>query len=267
MVAASLREHKIVHVFLEATDIARERSLLEQGIGLKVIENRFHPPHHRHGIVKYDAGTTIIALNLATKEFDRRLSDGVNTVFSAADPQGLRDQLRDHGVPTDGTDDCLFVDDDNHAFSVRGPTAAMPIGRQIEVAELELEVDELAESLRFYTRCLGFAGRREGGSSATIQTGNIGLRLLRRPAGRLSRGLRLNGYLIVIHVADIRAAFEGLLERGLEFRRLPRFSDIGGTVRFRDPTGHQFCLYEPSAEAMTWESGAKVREIATPGPT
>jgi hypothetical protein len=40
------------------------------------------------------------------------------------------------------------------------------------------------------------------------------------------------------------------------------FSEIGGTIRFDDPSGHRLCLYVPSRESLTWGSGPKVLELA-----
>ena len=59
---------------------------------------------------------------------------------------------------------------------------------------------------------------------------------------------------------ETRAALEA---RGLEFRGVRvGFSEIGGTTRFDDPSGHRLCLYVPSEESLTWGSGPKVLEIA-----
>jgi hypothetical protein len=52
-----------------------------------------------------------------------------------------------------------------------------------------------------------------------------------------------------------------LSHRGVSFPHPPRFSEIGGAVRFRDPSGNQFCLYEPSEVSLTWGSGEKLRKI------
>jgi hypothetical protein len=55
---------------------------------------------------------------------------------------------------------------------------------------------------------------------------------------------------------------QALVQRGLHFKGTRvGYSDIGGTTRFVDPSGHVFCLYEPSQESLTWGSGSKVKEI------
>ena len=60
-------------------------------------------------------------------------------------------------------------------------------------------------------------------------------------------------------------AERALRARGLEFSPPSGFSDIGGTARFRDPSGHTFCLYQPSAESLTWGSAGKVLDLMTGG--
>ncbi len=52
-----------------------------------------------------------------------------------------------------------------------------------------------------------------------------------------------------------------LVKHGLTFKTQVRYSDSGSTVRFIDPIGHIYCLYDPSRECLTLSSGPKVREI------
>ena len=40
---------------------------------------------------------------------------------------------------------------------------------------------------------------------------------------------------------------------------------IGVIARFHDPDGHAFYLYQPSAEALSWPSGAKIASLAGQG--
>ena len=63
--------------------------------------------------------------------------------------------------------------------------------------------------------------------------------------------------------ADEAALAVTLIDRGLGFStRRVAYSKIGGTTRFEDPSGHRFCLYEPSDDSLTWGSGQKVLAVA-----
>jgi hypothetical protein len=68
---------------------------------------------------------------------------------------------------------------------------------------------------------------------------------------------------MVFYTADVVDAERALRARGVAFSSSAGFSDIGGTARFRDPSGHTFCLYQPSAESLTWGSAGKVAELMT----
>ena len=48
----SLAQSKIVYLFVDALDIHQQQAFLEEALGLEAVENTFHPPHHRHGVVK-----------------------------------------------------------------------------------------------------------------------------------------------------------------------------------------------------------------------
>jgi catechol 2,3-dioxygenase-like lactoylglutathione lyase family enzyme len=58
----------------------------------------------------------------------------------------------------------------------------------------------------------------------------------------------------------MRAGLEG---RGVRMSRTLDY-EVGRTADFYDPDGHWFSLYEPSAEALTWPSGEKIRALAGP---
>ena len=62
----SLRGCPLLYVFLESSELQVQRSFFEEGLGLELIEIEPHLPHHRHGVVKYDAGNLIVSLNEAT---------------------------------------------------------------------------------------------------------------------------------------------------------------------------------------------------------
>jgi len=72
--------------------------------------------------------------------------------------------------------------------------------------------------------------------------------------------------LIVFYTRDIGETTQTLSERGIQFRsQHAGFSEIGGTIRFDDPSENRLCLYQPSAESLTWGSGPKILELAAGG--
>src|SRR4051794_27909669 len=63
--AKMLTNSPICFLFIDVTTMTESRLFFEQVLGLPVIEHQWHPPHHRHGVIKYDAGAIILSLNLA----------------------------------------------------------------------------------------------------------------------------------------------------------------------------------------------------------
>jgi catechol 2,3-dioxygenase-like lactoylglutathione lyase family enzyme len=125
--------------------------------------------------------------------------------------------------------------------------------------EIGLAVENVGECRAFYEEALGLVPLESTtGSGAVFATGNVRLRLSERPPAGSSRR---NAYLPVFYTPDIQNTSAELERRGVEFPHPPRFSEIGGAVRFRDPAGNQFCLYQPSAVSLAWDSGPKLREI------
>jgi catechol 2,3-dioxygenase-like lactoylglutathione lyase family enzyme len=75
--------------------------------------------------------------------------------------------------------------------------------------------------------------------------------------------------LIVQHAGDVAAADTALADAGVKRGAIDRYS-IGGTVEILDAERHGLMLYEPSAEALTWPSAAKIRAVMadeTPDPS
>jgi catechol 2,3-dioxygenase-like lactoylglutathione lyase family enzyme len=254
-----LRGAPLLFVFYETTGLARQRQLLEQILGLKVIENQFHPPHHSHGLVKYDAGGVILALNLSGPgKLSEDGSDGLAATLSTPSPDTTAVRLLAHGCMARAGG--VLTDPDGHHYVIRAAPSANRPG--VFVPELRLVVGDLAASLAFYGETLGLELRGRTDGELRFVTGAIDLVLQRGRAAPDGRPARHNGYLLVFHTGDIQRAFEDLLRRGLRFKQ-PRvgFSEIGGTARFTDPSGHTYCLYEPSAVSLSWGSGPKVREI------
>lgn len=262
----SLWGSKILYIFLDTTALARQRVFLEDVLGLNVVENEFHPPHNRHGVVKYDAGDTILALNVGGPDFDRFGTDGTLTVFTTTPMREAQvyAELHIRGFEAPTSPGGAFPDLDNHRYALlHYSPPSDETGRRdyLSIRELELEANDLSESLHFYQETLGLILLEQNPETATFATGNIRLVLKGRAFHDRRPAKRSDGYLIVFHTNDITESYKELARRGLRFQSEVSYSDIGGAARFRDPSGHVFCLYEPSAEALTWGSGAKVTEI------
>jgi catechol 2,3-dioxygenase-like lactoylglutathione lyase family enzyme len=257
----SLRDAPLLYLFLETSRLARQRELFERLLGLTVIEVEPHLPHHRHGVVKYNAGNIIISLNLTgPSRFRGDESDAITTVYSAG-PAWSVERLRGatRAATRDGEE--LFTDVCGHHVIVTAGGSDVPV-----VDALRLRVLDLGASVAFYEERLGIELVGRTASSATFATGSVRLVLDRANDAPDGRRPRTSTYLIVFHTPDVRATQEELSRGGVTFRSgKAGYSEIGGTVRFDDPSGHRLCLYEPSAESLTWGSGPKVIEIARGG--
>lgn len=264
----SLWDSSVMFLFLEATDLPRSRFFLKDVLDLKLLEDRFHPPHERHGVAKYDAGNVILALNLAVKTFNRHASDGLVTVFGTEVQREALIYARLHGAglspPAEpgGT----FFDPDNHGFAIlstKDPTAGEGSEASLRVEELRFDVEDLGAAVAFYNEILGLPLLHRAEGHAVLESANLRFVLTAREES-VDLPVRNDGVLTVFSTPQIERTYESLAQRGLDFRnRKVRYSEIGGTVRFRDPTGHAFCLYSPSEESLDWESGPKVRELMT----
>jgi catechol 2,3-dioxygenase-like lactoylglutathione lyase family enzyme len=256
----SLRDAPLLFVFLDVSSLSRQRRLFEEVLGLAVIENQFHPPHEHHGLVKYDAGGTIVSLNLfAERKFRAGTSDGLTMVWSGSlDGRALR-RLGAYGTRAGSA----FTDGDGHHYEFQ-LTPAAP-GSSIELRQLRLMVSDLATSVSFYRDVLGLRLLNRTPTTARLRTGSVDLTLRQGREAADGRPVRCSAYLPVFHAPDVLAMEHALQQRGLEFRTHVRFSDIGGTARFTDPSGNIFCLYQPSHESLSWGSGWKVQQLIANG--
>ena len=233
-------------IFYETSDIPRQRHLFENEFGLPVIEHQFHPPHHRHGLVKYDAGSLILALNQAsTSAGSSPRSDAFGLHLALPAQLSLADQL-------------VTTPDGHHFYISRHTAYTLPT-----VTELALDVTDLSQELYFYRTVLGLS--LEETSDDTIVVSATSGRLRLRCADITADGLppQHDTYLLVFYAHPIEEAFDALTARGVIFSsQRVTHSQIGGTARFRDPAGHTFCLYDPSLESLKWGSGQKVIELS-----
>ena len=260
----SLRHSPLLYVFFETYQLTRQRELLESVIGLPIIEVEPHQPHHRHGIVKYDAGNLIISLNLSTaSRFRKDGSDALATIFTVDQAWRIGERQRDETNLVAAHVGSLFTDLHGHHYIFRsGPTGRTAHLNWPAVDELHLTVADLEASISFYRDVLGLELLEQVESRARFATGTVRLALEHGQVALDGGRPRRNTYLLVFHTSDIERTRAELMQRGLTFKnRRVGFSEIGGTIRFEDPSGHRLCLYEPSAESLTWGSGRKVMDI------
>jgi catechol 2,3-dioxygenase-like lactoylglutathione lyase family enzyme len=254
----SLRRAPLLYVFYETSQIRSQRRLFESAIGVPVIEVEPHLPHHRHGVFKYDAGRVILSHNMSgPSRFRPGDSDALVTVF-AVPPDWPLDAVREAEGMAERADG-LFTDPEGRHFRFH-PTPGV---ERAVVDELRLTVDDLEASVAFYRDALDLELVERTERSARFATGTVAIGLEEDERAPDGRAPRRHSYLLVFHAAEIEEAREALIARGLEFKG-PRvgFSEIGGTIRFDDPSGQRFCLYVPSEESLAWGSGPKVLEIA-----
>ena len=257
----SLRTAPLLYVFYETSRIRQQRELFESVIGVPVIEVEPHLPHHRHGVFKYDGGGIILSHNMSgPSRFRAGESDALVTVFTVP-PGWPPDRPRGGGMAARNADGSWTDAEGRHFAFVPTPGVERAV-----VGELRLVVPDLEAAAAFYGGVLDLEPLERTDRDARFATGTVPIRLVRGETGPDGGRLRHHSYLVVFHAGEIEETREALLARGLEFKG-PRvgFSEIGGTIRFDDPSGHRLCLYVPSEESLTWGSGPKVLEIAGGG--
>jgi len=260
----SLRSAPLLYVFYETASLTHQRDLCERIIGLPVIENQFHPPHEYHGLVKYDAGQTILSLNLSReRKFEKDASDGLITVLSVESEEAVLDKLRRNGYEPPRQSGDIFTDSYGHHYIFQTRNKDSNEGQPVPaVRELRLTVSDLGTSVAFYRDTLGLELLDQTQSEARFATGGVDLVIVESDMAPDGRPPRYTTYLLVFYTRNICEAREALIERGLVFKsHRVGFTDIGGSARFFDPSGHVFCIYEPSEESLTWGSGSKVKEL------
>jgi catechol 2,3-dioxygenase-like lactoylglutathione lyase family enzyme len=256
-----------MYVFYEMSQLDASRELYESIIGLPVIEIEPHLPHHHHGVIKYDAGDIILSFNLSgPSRFDDENSDGLVTVFNV-DPAWPAQRLRDAKTILTTQDEELYTDTQGHHYVFRkfpaesAAAAARLPGPTVE--EIRLTVQDLDVSIAYYRDILGLELLSQTEKVARFATGTVTLALERGELAPDGKNLAYNTYLIVFYCPHIEEMYSIMLKRGLEFKsNRVDYNEVGGTVRFDDPSGHRFCLYVPSEVSLKWESGPKVTEIA-----
>lgn len=121
---------------------------------------------------------------------------------------------------------------------------------------------DLARTRRFYEQALGLRPFAADASSVRYPVGLVDLEI----RGAADAGVEVEdgvdeSVLMVFLVDDLDAVRSALEARSVEFQPTLRY-EIGATAACFDPDGHNVTLYQPSAEAMTWPSAAKIEAIA-----
>ena len=239
-------------LFLRAASIRAQRLFLERLLGLPVLENRFHPPHHHHGVVKYDVASSVLALN-ANRDpaFPGSGHDGARIHMAIPSLASVVEALRSYGyVVTElGAGSVHVVDDLGRVFMLRH-------GVRVYLDTIDLAVADVARAEDFYCGALGLPRRTRTPYEVTVAAGDVTLRLHRGEPPT-----RREGFVVTLYARHAPTAVAELSRRGVVFEGPVAYSDIGGAVRLRDPDDHALCLYEPSGEALSWESGTRIKVL------
>lgn len=251
-----ISDARLLYLFLEVADLDSARHFFEYVIGLPLIEVEPHMPHHRHGVAKYDGGGLVLSLNLSrSNRFEPDMSDALVTTI-AINVADLERRLDRGGFGKFGRHG-IFTEQHGHHFEFRRSAAAAPA-----IEELRLTANDLETSVAFYRDMLDMPLLEYSNDAARFAAGGVDLVLHRGTAAPDGRRPQQWAYLPVFYTPDIVATQRGLIARGVFFRHeQPGFSEIGGSSRFEDPSGHTLCLYQPSEECLTWGSGPKVIEL------
>jgi len=135
---------------------------------------------------------------------------------------------------------------------------------QSRMVYLFIYVSDLARSREFYEKKLGLRVIEEDADCVKFDTGHVIL-ALNRAADYPSLGIEMpvgkdGSSDIVFLVEDVWEMRNSLIQRGVEFHPVDWYQP-GGIADFYDPDGHWLSLYQPSAEAMTWPSGDRIRAV------
>lgn len=281
-----LANSKLIYLFLYVRHLDRARAFFEETLGFHVLETD-------PGAAKYDAGSTILALNRAS-DFGRDLprkrdetslivfhTDEIDETIAALEARGVEceEPLRYEIGATSG-----FFDPDGHYLQLYEPSQeamTWPSAGSIReilsrpapadgestpgpwrLVYLFLFVEDPARSLSFYSEKLGLRILEEDAGSQVVKYDAGVIIATHPPVGDPARALaRPKFSSMVFHTPDVEAAYRDLAERGVEFTSGVAASAIGKIAGFEDPDGHAFYLYEPSTEALTWPSARKIEEI------
>ncbi len=117
-----------------------------------------------------------------------------------------------------------------------------------QIGVVMLGVADLSRSVAFYRDKLGLTVKQEIPGFAFLDGGGVTL-CLSQPLAR-STGQGAGATEIVFSVDDVRAAFEALRGRGVQFTHEPRVvSGPMWAANFEDPDGHKLSVLGPEHKA------------------
>lgn len=132
---------------------------------------------------------------------------------------------------------------------------------ETRVVYVFIYVRDLAVSRAFYAQTLGLQVVEEDEGCVKLDAGHVILALNRASDyGIALPDVRDHSTDVVWLVDDIRQARANLEARGVEFRPTDWYQP-GGIADFYDPDGRWLTLYQPSAEALGWPSGKRIRAV------
>lgn len=128
------------------------------------------------------------------------------------------------------------------------------------ICYLFVYVRDLAAARELFEAKLGFDPVESDDAAAKYQAGRVMIALNRAADFSIDLDGPRTRALIVQHAGDVAAADAALAVRGVRRGSIDRYG-IGATVEILDPERHGLMLYEPSEEALTWPSAAKIRAV------
>lgn len=117
-----------------------------------------------------------------------------------------------------------------------------------QIGVVMLGVADLGRSVAFYRDKLGLTVKQEIPGFAFLDGGSVTLCLSQPLARATGRGAGATE--IVFSVDDLRAAFEALRSRGVQFTHEPR--NVSGPMwaaNFEDPDNHKLSIFGPERKA------------------
>ncbi len=117
-----------------------------------------------------------------------------------------------------------------------------------QIGVVMLGVQDLPRAVAFYRDTLGLAVRQEIPGFAFLDAGGVTL-CLSQPLSRASEKIP-GATEVVFSVEDVRAAYDALRSRGIQFLQEPR--NVTGAMwaaNFRDPDGHRLSVFGPERKA------------------
>jgi predicted enzyme related to lactoylglutathione lyase len=256
----------IPYIFLYVADLDTARQFYEQALALPVAET--DPTS-----VKYDCGSLMLALNitpppkpdkeslivLEVPDLDEKWRELAARGIESLEPVG--DAAKRSRTFTDPDGHYLRIVEAADGATHRPSQAARNV---LPVIDVLLSVPDPQAARVHYGQVLGLreVSGPHGDEAISYDVGCFRLSIYPGSAGSLDPDAPAASY--VFHTDDCERERTALRNRGLAVGPV-QVGDIGVISRFRDPAGHDFYLYEPSREALSWPSGPVYQRIIQAG--